>query len=680
MENRNTQAGTSFGPDDRNVATWALPEGAIARLGRGSVGDMAFSPDGQYFAVGTWIGLWLYELPTLSPIALWDTERGMTGGMTGDVNFSPDSRRIVTRTAADIKVWDIQSGTCVAQMEGLDNRSICRPVFSQDGQHLVAANYRMKSINYSMKNRKIYVWDSHTGTKVRETEIQHPYHVNPLCFSPDLSLLVGKNSDKNNLRRNNGDGDSIVVWQIETGEQIANIIRHPDRVRKFCFSPCGQLLAAGGWHGTIHVWNVESGQLEMTYTEYGESQMYPYFLPEGELIAAAVSERSVEIWHVEKGEKLDEFEHRGNKAGVGMVCFSDSGTQLALASESDIQIWTKGNNSGTHTLSTLHGHIPTMDTLVFSADEKTLAAGFWGDNVLLWDVASKHSYRPHGEKLPGTSHHVYLSASGKLLSTCRDGNLLKVWEVGKREPIVELTASEAKLMRAEAFAPTLHRLARVDTEHNIHIWECTPTAERESEDSAWKKHATLVGHTMYIKGLAFSPDGKRLVSIAAGRLETAKVPVRDARLWDVDAGEEIAQLAPKYADSKLYIGAGASIAGIAFSPLGEIVAGGHGGEIILWDATDGKVLMRIPQPRGNRRSIALRFSPCGQYLVSGAWWQTRLQKVPIRLWEVATGKNIATFWGHTTDVQCFAFSQDGTLLVSGGHDGAIYLWDLKPYL
>ena len=42
MENRNTQAGTSFGPDDRNVATWALPEGAIARLGRGSVRDMAF--------------------------------------------------------------------------------------------------------------------------------------------------------------------------------------------------------------------------------------------------------------------------------------------------------------------------------------------------------------------------------------------------------------------------------------------------------------------------------------------------------------------------------------------------------------------------------------------------------------------------------------------------------------
>ena len=398
----------------------------------------------------------------------------------------------------------------------------------------------------------------------------------------------------------------------------------------------------------------------------------------GELITAAVSERKVEIWYVEKGEKLDEFEHRGNNNNT--VRFSENGTQLAIPSESEIQIWTKDNNSDAHTLSTLHGHIPTMDTLVFSSDEKTLATGLWHDNVLLWDVASKRSYRPEGEKLPGISHHVYLSTSGKMFSTCRDGNLLRIWEVGKREPVAELIAAEAKLMRAEAFAPTQHRLARVDTEHNIHVWEYTPTAESESEDSAWKKHTTLVGHTTFILGVAFSPDGKRLASITTDIPDTAKVPERDARLWDVDVGEEITKLATKFSDSKLYRSSAVNIAGIAFSPRGDIIAGGQFGEIILWDATDGKTLMRIPQPKESRRPITLRFSPCGQYLASGSWWQTRLQKVPIRLWEVATGENIATFWGHTTDVQCFAFSQDGTLLVSGGHDGAIYLWDLTPYL
>ena len=73
----------------------------------------------------------------------------------------------------------------------------------------------------------------------------------------------------------------------------------------------------------------------------------------------------------------------------------------------------------------------------------------------------------------------------------------------------------------------------------------------------------------------------------------------------------------------------------------------------------------------------LTFSPCGGYLVSGASWQGT-DKVSIRVWEVATGENIATFWSHPTDIQSLAFSPDGTLLAS--FDGTILLWDMKPYL
>ena len=189
-----------------------------------------------------------------------------------------------------------------------------------------------------------------------------------------------------------------------------------------------------------------------------------------------------------------------------------------------------------------------------------------------------------------------------------------------------------------------------------------------------KKHTRLTNDEEYfdglrfsLSGLAFSPDGKQLASIS--RSQDCK-----AGLWDVDSGKRIAEL--PLTSSTNY----ERDAGIAFSPNGDIIAGGKSGEITLWDATDGKTLMTLPQPEESQKPIALCFSPCGTYLASGTWWQHGLQKVPIRLWEVATGKNIATFWGHTTDVQCFAFSQDGTLLVSGGHDGAIYLWDLTPYL
>lgn len=194
---------------------------------------------------------------------------------------------------------------------------------------------------------------------------------------------------------------------------------------------------------------------------------------------------------------------------------------------------------------------------------------------------------------------------------------------------------------------------------------------------SWIKHTTVINHSEFTEGLrfsptglAFSPHGKQLASIS--RSQEWK-----ACLWDIDTGRQIVEFPlnppPRHGAYR------ESDTGIVFSPSGNIIAGGLWNEIVLWDATDGKIIMAIPQSEENQRSITLCFSPCGEYLASGAWWKGG-KKVSICLWEVSSGKNIATFWGHTTDVQCFAFSQDNTLLVSGGHDGAIYLWDLNPYL
>ena len=657
MENRNTQANTPLNPDDRDVATWALPEGATARLGRGSVRDIALSPDGQHFAVGTNIGLWLYDLPTLSPIALWETDRGYSDRVT----FSPNGRWLAVHPREALTVWDIQNESCIAEMEfrdQQDHRDLSKPVFSKDGERLVVFS------GHQQRMKKIQVWCPHTGTRLSETEIPSTYDVYPTCFSPDLSLLAGTSYDINNSPT----AEFIAVWNVETAEQIARL-EWSERWGRLCFSPCGRFLAAGGSEGKIQVWNVETGNLEETYTEDEDAQMHPYYPPEGGLIAAVVfpSQSKIDIQHLEKGEKLDEFEHRGNRSTVH---FSDSRTQLALANSSEIQIWTKGKSSDAHTLLTLHGHISTVDTLVFSADEKTLASASWRDNVLLWDIGSKNSYRPQGEKLPASSHNVYRSPSGQIISINVHGDNLSVLEVGKREPLAELTELEGQLGRAKAFSPTGHRIASIDTNDNIHIWEC-------SDSESWKKHTTVINDEEFTyglvhspTGLAFSPDGKQLASISRSR-------DWKACLWDVDTGKKIAELPLKPLSGRTYRGYDT---GIAFSPRGDIIAGGKWGEIVLWDATDGKVLMTLPQPEESQRPITLCFSLCGEYLASGAWWQGGLKKTSICLWEVATGEKIATFWGHTTDVQCFAFSADNTVLVSGGHDGAIYLWDLKPYL
>ncbi len=660
MQNGKTQAATPLNLDDSDVATWALPEGAIARLGRSSVRAMAFSPDGQHFAVGTKIGLWLYQLSTLSPIALWETDRGYVDGVT----FSPDSRWMASYTYREaLRVWDIQNKSCIAEMEfreKLDSWRLSKPIFSQDGERLVV---------FGGFKVTVQVWCPHTGTRLSETEIPSAYDVYPTCFSPDLSLLAGTS-----YGRNNRTAEFIAVWDVETGEQVAQL-DWSERWGRLCFSPCGRFLAAGGSEGRTHVWDVESGNLEETYIEDQEARTHPYYPPEGGLIAAVVFPHAkIEIQHLEKGEKIDTFEHQSKGS---FVRFSESGTQMAYTDSGEIKIWRKDRPIA-QAFPTIQGHTWTVGSLVFTPDEKTLVTAYWGRNTRLWDISNQCAQRPTKEELPDRIRDVYPTSSSKILAVGGDENILEVCEFGNSESIAEIPIPEPGLSSGtgtDALALTGQRLARAGRDRNIYVWEHTPSSNEMDENGNWKKCAVLVGHPEYVWALALSPNGKRLASISIARSQ--KRLERTVLLWDVDAEKQIAQLPPTALERD---GSRTYDVGIAFSPDGDIIAGGFWNEIILWDATDGKILMTIPQSEENQRPITLCFSPCGRYLAAGAWWKGGLKKTSICLWEVATGKNIATFKGHTTDVQCFAFSQDGTLLVSGGHDGAIYLWDLKPYL
>ncbi len=108
---------------------------------------------------------------------------------------------------------------------------------------------------------------------------------------------------------------------------------------------------------------------------------------------------------------------------------------------------------------------------------------------------------------------------------------------------------------------------------------------------------------------------------------------------------------------------------VAFSPDSKTVAtGGWDTTIRLWDVATGKNTATFTGHAKEVRSVA--FSPDGKTLASAGG-----NDLTIRLWEVATGKNFATLSGHEAIVASVAYSPDGKILASGSWDRTIKLWD-----
>jgi WD40 repeat protein len=107
---------------------------------------------------------------------------------------------------------------------------------------------------------------------------------------------------------------------------------------------------------------------------------------------------------------------------------------------------------------------------------------------------------------------------------------------------------------------------------------------------------------------------------------------------------------------------------VAFSPDGKtLAAGSWDGVVRLWEVASGKELRQFDKQHGPVRSVA--FSPDGKMLASGG------DGSPIVLWDPHTGKELCRLVGHR-GITFVTFSPDGKLLASKGYDQTLRLWDV----
>ena len=114
---------------------------------------------------------------------------------------------------------------------------------------------------------------------------------------------------------------------------------------------------------------------------------------------------------------------------------------------------------------------------------------------------------------------------------------------------------------------------------------------------------------------------------------------------------------------------GHSVKSVVYSPDGRYLASGSGDDTIkIWEVATGKELRTLTGHSSLVSSVV--YSPDGRYLAGGSWDNT------IKIWEVATGKELRTLNGHSDWVESVVYSPDGRYLASGDSFGTIKIWQV----
>ncbi len=550
---------------DNTVKVWDAQTGKELLTFKGhaeSAWSVAFSPDGKRLASAS------KDLT----VKVWDAQTGRElltiKGFTDYVNcvvFSPDGQRLASGSNEKmVQVWNAQTGEELLSIKA-DAHHVASVAFSPDGQRL-----------FSGGGSGVKLWDAQTGQELVSIKARTG-QFNGVAYSPDGKRVASVGLDQ-----------AVRVWDAQSGEEIVSFKGHTGWVSGVAFDPAGTRLASAGNDGTVRIWDVSTRQEANKFSGANFRRRSVGFSPDGKRVTgtaidSVTRETTTKVWDAQTGQELISIKP---PARARIVALSPDGKRLAAGSgtydetkqrflSGEVTIW---NSQTGEVLATLMGHKWPVVDLAFSPDSSQLVS--CGSNLIesenygtqcevkVWNVVrGEELLEIKGHK--SHVHNVAFSPDGKRLATVSRDRTLKVWDAKTGEELLSMPV-EVFADGAVAFSPVGNRLASSNKPPNA------ITPHQAGEVKLWNAQTgeeifTLEGHAGSVTSLAFSSDGKRLASSTGG----GPGPPRghEVKVWDTETGEELLTFKE--------IGSG----GVAFSPDGHrLVSAGSEG-LKIFDAT-----------------------------------------------------------------------------------------------